>query len=72
MTAQDLCPKTMKGFHILLLQYLVAAVIVGLSGYTLAAFPEWKEVRFTVAAVYPFLRSLTYANRVHGSWSPIT
>ena len=38
--------------HLYFIQYIVAALIVALATYTLTAFPDWKEVRVTVAAVY--------------------
>jgi hypothetical protein len=38
-----------------LVEFLIAALILALSTYTLSSFPEWKVVRFTVAGVHPAL-----------------
>ena len=38
-----------------LVEFLIAALILALSTYTLSSFPEWKVLRFTVAGVCPAL-----------------
>jgi hypothetical protein len=38
-----------------LVEFLIAALILALSTYTLSSFPKWKVVRFTVAGVPPAL-----------------
>lgn len=51
-----------------LVEFLIAALILALSTYTLSSFPEWKVVRFTVAGVYCICFSLL-RTRLHGSSS---
>ena len=36
-----------------IVQFITAALVLALSTYTLTGFPNWKEVRFTVATVLP-------------------
>ena len=38
-------------------QWVFAALVMSLSAYTLSVFTGWREVRFTVAAVFPSLVS---------------
>jgi hypothetical protein len=40
-------------FPIRILQFVFAALVLGLSAYTLSWFPDWKECRFMVATVPP-------------------
>ena len=42
------CSKT---GHLRRLQFIFAAIVLGLSAYTLSQFTGWSEVRFVVAAV---------------------
>jgi hypothetical protein len=41
------------GLPVRILQFIFAALVLGLSAYTVSVITEWKEVRFTVAAVSP-------------------
>jgi len=39
-------------------QLVFAGLVLGLSAYTLSQFTGWKQVRFTVAVVYPTMSKL--------------
>ena len=58
-----------RNLPLALVEFLIAALILALSTYTLSSFPDWKVVRFTVAGVYPALAPPLLRTRPHGSSS---